>query len=867
MVNLQSEKHIDEPAFKRQKISQATAKDIKPQCNDYCLYELIEALQSKDSEPSRIKTQSDREAVVGIHHYVNPSRIGFSGLLKKRYTDFIVNEIALDGTVHHLTDIKTFVPEDPISKGNETESISVQLKPQQSNSFPEHHPLSGSGESKQTETTTSNIANVSETQTSGVSVEQPSYTDEDLSHLNELVGSETTDEILKLDQRILAKPGAKAKVVGHVLTPPITDRQIRSKLHQSLRRIFQSRFESSFDGESKGIRIIPASKSNRCNPDKRRENRDSEKQLKGKIGWEERGGEYLHFTLFKQDRDTMEVISQIARFLKVKPNVFSYAGTKDRRAVTTQRVSSYRLTPKALSKVNNNVYNISVGNFKYEKQPLELGELKGNRFTISLREVRIDGYNEKDIVELHKKVRQIVGAACNSVASSGFINYYGLQRFGTFEIGTHIIGRLILQGNFPQAVSSILHCSSDSWNQAIQGSGDSNDGKSLGKDELNRAKSIKGFIRGEIKLEETLNNLPRRFTAERNILQHLKDRKSRDFLGALLSVPRNLRLMYVHAYQSYIWNLVASERWARYGSQVVAGDLVLVDLPKNNPSNEAKYDESGEIIVRPAAHDICLTRDAIYERARPLSSDDISTQKYNIFDIVLPLPGFDVEYPANDIGDYYKTLMGSEEGGGLDPADMRRKQKDFSLSGSYRKLLAHVNYIQFSSKIYHDGNEQLAATDMDKLSERCKDDKNLEVKKLSCPTQEHTTPDGARIKLSRTSFNPSSCSMLESSDKVGALSSDQTTLTSQDTPTISPHSESKKLVEAPQNDLLASSNMTAEYLAAELAPRATVEGTNLGIILEFDLSSSQYATMLLREIMGSDNVHHFQPDFGPNKKL
>lgn len=122
MVNLQSEKHIDEPAFKRQKISQATAKDIKPQCNDYCLYELIEALQSKDSEPSRIKTQSDREAVVGIHHYVNPSRIGFSGLLKKRYTDFIVNEIALDGTVHHLTDIKTFVPEDPISKTKNLQS-------------------------------------------------------------------------------------------------------------------------------------------------------------------------------------------------------------------------------------------------------------------------------------------------------------------------------------------------------------------------------------------------------------------------------------------------------------------------------------------------------------------------------------------------------------------------------------------------------------------------------------------------------------------------------------------------------------------------------------------------------------------------
>lgn len=542
-------------------------------------------------------------------------------------------------------------------------------------------------------------------------------TAEDKISLCSLFGEETKNNILRLYENVLEKPFAKPKQLGSVLTPPVNDRQLRSQMHQALRRIFQNRLESSFDEVSKGIRILAVSMKSRQGSE-RIENPRRDKNSKGKLEWNERGGEYLHMTLCKQDRDTMEVISYIARFLKVKPRNFSFAGTKDRRAVTTQRVSAYRLTAETVAKVNDKIHNAAVGDFKYEKCSLELGELKGNSFTITLRECHLPEDDQVTVNQRFEKVEKAVDLRCNALALSGFINYYGLQRFGTFEIGTHIIGKLILQGNYDQAVACILSSSSDTSYLATQGNDFSTCDKQIGKDELDRARAIKGFILGEIKLDEALLILPRRFSAERNILQHLKSRKGNDYLGALLNIPRNLRLMYVHAYQSYIWNEIASERWARYGNKVVTGDLVLISRKNNGPSHDALFDECGEIIVRPAAHDASVALDSMFERARALSSGEVEGGEFTLSDIVLPLPGFDIEYPANDIGQAYKILMGGEKGGGLDPMNMRRKQKDFSLSGSYRKLMASADSLSFTTKIYHDENEKLVATDMDKILEK-----------------------------------------------------------------------------------------------------------------------------------------------------
>ena len=45
---------------------------------------------------------------------------------------------------------------------------------------------------------------------------------------------------------------------------------------------------------------------------------------------------------------------------------------------------------------------------------------------------------------------------------------------------------------------------------------------------------------------------------------------------ALHQVPRNSRHLYVHAYQSYLWNAAASHRVQAHGAEAaVAGDLVI----------------------------------------------------------------------------------------------------------------------------------------------------------------------------------------------------------------------------------------------------------------------------------------------------
>lgn len=445
---------------------------------------------------------------------------------------------------------------------------------------------------------------------------------------------------------------------------------------------------------------------------------------RGQTRWEDLGGDFLHFTLYKENKDTMEVVGFLGSKLNCGAKGFGFAGTKDRRACTAQRVCVKRQTAERMYGFNRVLFNAAIGDFEYRSHDLKLGDLKGNEFTITLRNCHFESEDSCDASQRFQLANQVVGKAIKDFSDRGFINYYGLQRFGSFAASTDQVGRKMLQDNLQGAVDDLLSYSEVALAAA---EGTSESPILVSQDDRNRAQALH-IWRTEANGSKALNLLPRKFTAERNIIQHLSSKNSRsgkhdrrtDWQGALMTIPRTLRLMYVHAYQSLVWNVIAGKRWALHGATVVEGDLVLVNDHADKTAAKATanttIDQDGEFIINPSGTENANAVAEDFERARALTAEEAASGAYTIYDIVLPQPGYDVEYPANEIGDYYKDFMASERGGGLDPHNMRRTWREVSLSGGYRKVLARpLQPLDYEVHSYSAPDQQFVQTDLEKI--------------------------------------------------------------------------------------------------------------------------------------------------------
>ncbi|KAI4369435.1 hypothetical protein MLD38_017873 [Melastoma candidum] len=192
-------------------------------------------------------------------------------------------------------------------------------------------------------------------------------------------------------------------------------------------------------------------------------------------------------------------------------------------------------------------------------------------------------------------------------------------------------------------------------------------------------------------IEGTLRQLPRHLVAERAILQCLKKHPGNQ-LQALKAIPRTLRMMYVHSYESYLWNHAASVRVKKYGAnQVFVGDLVHCHGDKapdvvRADSCEYGHDTSGEggdMLDEASGMDLPVGGNS---SVKVVTSEDISSGKYTVDDIVLPLPGSRVIYPANDVTQVFEELAKKE---GINLKESVHNVKEFSITsvtGGYRRV-------------------------------------------------------------------------------------------------------------------------------------------------------------------------------------
>ena len=136
-------------------------------------------------------------------------------------------------------------------------------------------------------------------------------------------------------------------------------------------------------------------------------------------------GEHVYIHIRKTGANTNYVARELAKYFKVRESVVTYAGLKDRYAVTEQWFSVHLPGKKVYDLSDLAIEGVEVLTVKRHNKKLRIGGLVGNRFELILR-------NVSQVKELMQRWQQII--------TLGVPNYFGEQRFG------------INAGNLPKAL-------------------------------------------------------------------------------------------------------------------------------------------------------------------------------------------------------------------------------------------------------------------------------------------------------------------------------------------------------------------------------------------------------------------------------
>jgi tRNA pseudouridine13 synthase len=218
---------------------------------------------------------------------------------------------------------------------------------------------------------------------------------------------------------------------------------------------------------------------------------------------------YPLYVLEKQDIDSNHALFEIERELHMR---FRVMGIKDAKAVTSQYAGMERVMRNPPTQLMSRHTRLTLKGFT--KQPLEKRFLAGNKF-----EIRI--YNARSS-DLSSFIPQVIKVG----------NFYGLQRFGSERLVTHLVGREIVKRNFTQAVSLLLSYTTEFDSQ-------------MSREIRNKCSDPKNY-------RQVLKILPRGMDIERQVLSILVAGKNA--IAALRAVPIMIRRLFVQAYQAYIFN-------------------------------------------------------------------------------------------------------------------------------------------------------------------------------------------------------------------------------------------------------------------------------------------------------------------------
>lgn len=256
------------------------------------------------------------------------------------------------------------------------------------------------------------------------------------------------------------------------------------------------------------------------------------------------GGKFTVARIRSRNWETNRLVRQLARRLRISRRKIRFAGTKDKRAITSQ-LFQFDCSPEMVNSLS--MADVDILDVFQTNERLDIGNLFGNEFTVGVKDILMpinDAYNES--FETGSEILE----------TGGFPNFFGVQRFGVIRPVTHLVGKHITKGDFEQAVMTYV-------GNPIAG-------------EHEEAFEARKTLQEDRDYAKALVNFPEKLSFEKAVLNFLVKNPD-DFVGALGQLPGNLLMMFVHAYQSYLFNRMLSLRMEK-GIPLdlpIEGDLVL----------------------------------------------------------------------------------------------------------------------------------------------------------------------------------------------------------------------------------------------------------------------------------------------------
>ncbi|RME55071.1 tRNA pseudouridine(13) synthase TruD [Candidatus Woesearchaeota archaeon] len=243
-------------------------------------------------------------------------------------------------------------------------------------------------------------------------------------------------------------------------------------------------------------------------------------------------GKYCYFNLTKKNWTTSRAILKLAKKLNVSPKRFNVSGMKDKEGITTQLVSVYNLKKEDL-KVR--IKDIKIDFVGYNDKPLKLNSHIGNKFIITAR-------------ELIKPLAKI----------NHFCNYYDDQRFGGKRPNTALVGKLLLERKFEEAMKIYL----------------TNPFETETEKHKNFRQEIEknwGYFDSSI--------IPS-YLIEKKVITYL-EKHPKDYFKAFQQLPKQILTLFIHSYQSLLFNKILNnyvkDNFEHYFIDTVIGKLAMTN--------------------------------------------------------------------------------------------------------------------------------------------------------------------------------------------------------------------------------------------------------------------------------------------------